>query len=266
MEISMKARRMELRGTFSERILYPFLRQIARLFARLLPASGMASLDRKLLIIGNPIGLRSREFLGLQFAFAIIGLVFAYFIYSGGASYGGWLGLLIPVFALLMPTVLLNRSVRNKQNEYRKELPNVIDILSICTSAGLGFDQALQRVSEEWDTQLSWEIGRVVSEMEMGLSRKDALRNLSSRLDISELSTFVSIIIQSDQLGMSISDTLHTLAQQMRLEWRFRAQEEARKVPVKILIPLVFFIFPAMLAVILGPSVPALIGLMETVQ
>ena len=150
--------------------------------------------------------------------------------------------------------------------EISQELPSIIDMLSICTSAGLGFDQSLQRVSAEWDTQLSGEVGRVVSEMEMGLSRREALRNLADRLDIDELSSFVSIIIQSDQLGMSISDTLHTLAQQMRVEWRFKVQEEARKIPVKILIPLTFFIFPAMLAVILGPSIPAILGLFDTVQ
>jgi tight adherence protein C len=139
-------------------------------------------------------------------------------------------------------------------------------MLSVCTSAGLSFDQSLQRVSQEWQTQMSWELGRVVSEMEMGLTRRDALRNLVNRLDVSELSSFVSIIIQSDQLGMSISDTLHSLASQMRIEWRFKAQEEARKVPVKILIPLVFLIFPAMLVVIMGPSIPALIEMFEIVQ
>ena len=106
----------------------------------------------------------------------------------------------------------------------------------------------------------------MVSEMEMGLTRRDALRNLADRLDISELSSFVSIIIQSDQLGMSISDTLQALAGQMRVEWRFKAQEEARKIPVKILLPLVFFVFPAMLAVILGPSIPALMNMFSTVQ
>ena len=94
-----------------------------------------------------------------------------------------------------------------------------------------------------------------------GTHPREALRNLSDRLDVSELSSFVSIIIQSDQLGMSISDTLHALAGQMRIEWRFRAQEEARKIPVKILLPLTFLIFPAMLAVILGPSVPALLDM-----
>ena len=142
---------------------------------------------------------------------------------------------------ILLPTLWLNRKIRARQSVIRRQLPDVIDMLSVCTSAGLSFDQSLQRVSNEWRTQLSWEFGRVVSEMEMGLTRREALRNLAERLDVSELSSFVSIIIQSDQLGMSVSDTLHALAGQMRIEWRFKAQEEARKLPVKILLPLVTF-------------------------
>ena len=265
-ETSLMARRQEIRGTFLERTLYPTLRKFARALGNLLPARRLASLDRKLQIIGNPFGLRSGEFSGFQLVFAILGIVLAYFVYTIDNPYAIWLSILILFLALVLPMLWLNRLVRKRQNQIRKELPNIIDMLSICTSAGLSFDQSLQRVSEEWHTQLSQEFGRVVSEMEMGLTRKDALRNLSDRLAVNELSSFVSIIIQSDQLGMSISNTLHTLAEQMRLEWRFKAQEEARKVPVKILIPLVFFIFPAMLAVILGPSIPSLLGLMGTLQ
>ncbi|MFC1997432.1 type II secretion system F family protein [Chloroflexota bacterium] len=265
-ETSLMARRQEIRGTFLERTLYPFLRKFIRSVGNLLPAQRMASLDHKLQIIGNPLGLRSREFAGLQLIFGILGGVLAYFVYSLEIQYGIWLTALIMVLAILFPSVWLNGRVRKRQAEITKELPNIIDMLSICTSAGLSFDQSLQRVSDEWHTRLSREIGRVVSEMEMGITRRDALRNLANRLDVNELSSFVSIIIQSDQLGMSISNTLHTLAQQMRIEWRFKAQEEARKIPVKILIPLVFFIFPSMLAVILGPSIPALLSMMETIN
>jgi tight adherence protein C len=266
METSIMARRQEIRGSFLERTLFSFLRRIIRALGNLMPKARMAVMDRKLQIIGNPLGLRSREFSGLQLLTIILGCVAAYFVYQIENPYAVWISVLIILISIILPNTWLNSRVRNQQNQIVKELPNVIDMLSICTSAGLSFDQSMQRVSEEWHTQLSREFGRVVSEMEMGLTRRDALRNLANRLDVNELSSFVSIIIQSDQLGMSISDTLHALAQQMRVEWRFKAQEEARKIPVKILIPLVFFIFPAMLAVILGPSIPSLLGLMETVQ
>jgi tight adherence protein C len=127
----------------------------------------------------------------------------------------------------------------------------------------LGFDQSLQRVSEYWHTPVGVEFGRVVAEMEMGVSRRTALRNMADRIGLSELSSFVAVIIQSDQLGMSIADALHAQAQQMRIERRFRAQEAARKVPLKMLFPMMLLIFPAMLAVVCGPSIPILSGFFQ---
>jgi tight adherence protein C len=134
-------------------------------------------------------------------------------------------------------------------------------MLSVCASAGLGFDQSLQRVSEYWKTAIAVELGRVVTEMEMGLSRRQALRNLADRLEVTEISSFVAIILQSEQLGMSISDTLHSQADQMRVERHYRAEEMARKAPIKMLLPLAFLIFPAILAVLLAPSIPPLLSL-----
>jgi tight adherence protein C len=145
----------------------------------------------------------------------------------------------------------------------RRGLPDALDMLSVCAIAGLGFDQSMRRVSEHWDTPISNEFGRVVAEMEMGVSRREALRSMAERLNVSELSSFVSVIIQSEQLGMSIADTLHAQAEQMRIERRFRAQEIARTIPIKMLIPLAFLIFPALMAIIIGPAVPALIELFQ---
>lgn len=266
LETSLLARSMELRGTFLERTLFPFFRWVTGLLGNLLPTRRIAALDRRLTTAGNPMGMRAREFAGLQFAFVLLGVIFSLLIFLQDIPYKYVLMILTLIVILLLPTLWLNQKIRQRQSLVRKQLPDVIDMLSVCTSAGLSFDQSMQRVSGEWRTQLSWEFGRVVSEMEMGLTRRDALRNLAERLDVSELSSFVSIIVQSDQLGMSISDTLHALAGQMRIEYRFKAQEEARKMPIKIMIPLVFLIFPAMLIVILGPSIPSLIGLFSTVN
>jgi tight adherence protein C len=266
LETSLLARSMELRGSFLERTLFPFLRWVTGLIGNLMPARRVAAMEQKLTTAGNPMGMRAREFIGLQFAFVILGVMIIALLITQDIQYRLLLSILILVAGLIIPILWLNRKIRQRQNLIRRQLPDVIDMLSVCTSAGLSFDQSLQRVSNEWRTQLSWEFGRVVSEMEMGLTRKEALRNLANRLDVSELSSFVSIIIQSDQLGMSISNTLHALAGQMRIEWRFKAQEEARKLPVKILLPLVFLIFPAMLAVILGPSIPPLLEMFRFVN
>ena len=118
----------------------------------------------------------------------------------------------------------------------------------------------MQRISESLKTPLGQEMGRVVKEEEMGLTRKEALRNMAERLAIPELSSFVGVIIQSDQLGMSIAETLYTQASQMREERRFRAQEQARKLPLKMLFPMLFLIFPALLIVIMGPSIPTFVA------
>ena len=265
-ETSIVARSLELRGNFLERTLYPFLRQISSLVGGLLPARRMANLDRRLQLVGNPMGLRAREFMGLQLVSIVLGGLFGFLIYSSDIQNSLWISIMIPVFFTILPTVWLSGRVRSSKNQIIKDLPDVIDMLSVCTTAGLGFDQAMLRVSEELHTQMSWELGRVVAEMEMGLTRRDALRNLAERLQVDELSSFVSMIVQSDQLGMSVANTLHVFAQQMRIEWRFRAQEAARKLPIKILFPIVFFIFPAMLAVILGPSIPAITGLFGTLN
>jgi len=266
LETSLLARSMELRGSFLERTLFPFLRWVTGLIGNLMPARRVAAMEQKLTTAGNPMGMRAREFIGFQFAFVILGVMVIALLITQDIQYRLLLSVLILVAVLIIPILWLNRKIRQRQSLIRRQLPDVIDMLSVCTSAGLSFDQSLQRVSNEWRTQLSWEFGRVVSEMEMGLTRKEALRNLANRLDVSELSSFVSIIIQSDQLGMSISNTLHALAGQMRIEWRFKAQEEARKLPVKILLPLVFLIFPAMLAVILGPSIPPLLEMFRFVN
>jgi len=266
LETSLLARSAELRGTFLERTLYPFLRWVTGLLGNLLPARRVAALDRRLTTAGNPIGMRAREFMGFQLAFVLFGILFTLILLVQDVPNKFLLIMVVLTIFLLLPTLWLNRKIRSRQSVIRRQLPDVIDMLSVCTSAGLSFDQSLQRVSNEWQTQLSWEFGRVVTEMEMGLTRREALRNLAERLDVSELSSFVSIIIQSDQLGMSVSDTLHALAGQMRIEWRFKAQEEARKLPVKILLPLVFLIFPAMLAVILGPSIPALMSMFSMIN
>jgi len=145
-------------------------------------------------------------------------------------------------------------------------MPDALDMLTVCADAGLGFDQSVQRVSEAWDTSLAREFARVVAEMGMGLPRQTALRNFADRVGSPEVSSFVAVIVQSDQLGMSITQTLHAQAKQMRIERRFRAQEQARKMPLKMLFPLMLFIFPSMFAVILGPMVPVLTELFETLK
>ena len=252
----------ELSGSMLSRLVLPFFTRIGRFLGRLTPMGSIESLRHQLYIAGNPLGLGPREFYGIRLAFIIVSIWPAYFIISRNPNQTNILaGISILLICFIFPVFWLRMMVSGRKEKLRRGLPDTLDMLSVCADAGLGFDQALQRVSEYWKTPIAMELGRVVGEMEMGLSRRDALRNFADRLDISEISSFVAVLLQSDQLGMSIAETLHVQAEQMRVERRYRAQEKARMIPIKMLIPLAFLIFPAILAVLLGPSIPPIFAL-----
>jgi tight adherence protein C len=246
-------------GSFVSRTFTPAIRGVGRFFGRITPAGAIENLAKQLLIAGNPLGLGAREFYGISMASTLLGVYLAFIIYRRGTtSLNVLLSILILILFYAFPKVWVHSLVTSRQNKVRRGLPDAMDMLSVCATAGLGFDQSLQRVSEYWDTPIGREFGRVINEMEMGLSRREALRNLSDRLEIREIASFVALILQTEQLGMSISDTLHAQAEQMRIERRYKAQEQAQKAPIKMLIPMALLIFPALLAVILGPAIPSL--------
>jgi tight adherence protein C len=120
--------------------------------------------------------------------------------------------------------------------------------------AGLGFDAALSKVSEKWENQLSLAFTRAIREIQLGKPRRDALKDMSDRLGIPEMTSFVAAIIQSEQLGVSMSKVLRIQSDQMRLKRRQRAEEEAHKAPVKMLIPMALLIFPSIMIIILTPA------------
>ena len=209
-------------GSFTSRTFLPAIRWVGRLFGRITPASSIENLAKKLLIAGNPLSLGAREFYGIGMASTLLGVYLAFLVIQRGTD---MLNVVLRILTLILfyyfPKAWLQGRVSNRQNKVRRGLPDALDMLSVCATAGLGFDQSLQRVSEYWDTPIGHEFGRVINEMEMGLTRRDALRNLSDRLEIREIASFVALILQTEQLGMSISDTLHSQAEQMRIERRF---------------------------------------------
>jgi tight adherence protein C len=254
-------------GSFFNRILTPAVRGIGSFFGRITPSGAIEGLSRKLLLAGYPMGLGAREFYGISLACTFIGVYASYMVIKRGTTtMNVILSILVLIAFYSFPRLWLQSRIIRRQNGVRKGLPDAMDMLSVCATAGLGFDQSLQRVSEYWNTPIGREFGRVISEMEMGLTRRDAMRNLADRLEIREISSFVALILQTEQLGMSISDTLHAQAEQMRIERRFRAQEQAQKAPVKMLIPMALLIFPALLAVILGPALPILREVFNTLR
>jgi len=248
---------IELSMPFSERILAPMVRRTSGFMARLTPAQTLESTRHKLDLAGNPNNWTPSEFFGVR-AVACVALGGLIFLVLSIANVE-WLqriGLTV-VFALLgfmLPALWLGQKIRSRKNSVIQSLPDALDLLTICVEAGLGFDQAMQKVAEKWDDELSRAFARVLHEIRLGKTRREALRDVANRLDLSDVTSFVAAVIQAEQLGVSIAKVLRIQSDQMRIRRRQRAEEKAHQAPVKMLFPMVFLIFPAIWIVLLGPA------------
>ena len=161
----------------------------------------------------------------------------------------------MPVFALMASQSILSRKVDERKEAIRSDMPDALDLMAIAVEAGTGFEGAIGVVCENFHTPLGEELSRTLKEMELGLSRREALQNLKRRTEVPELSNFVLALVQADALGMPIGRVLKTQAVEMRNKRRAWAREKAAKLPVKMMLPLVLFIFPSILIVTMGPAV-----------
>ena len=166
----------------------------------------------------------------------------------------GLTGLLV-VAGFLLPNSMVARRIRERQKEVLNSMPDALDLLTICVEAGLGFDAAMSKVIEKWDNALSVAFSRVLQEVQLGKLRREALRDMSDRLGVPEMESFVAAVIQSEQLGVSMARVLRVQSDAMRVKRRQRAEENAQKAPVKMLLPMAFLIFPTIVIVLLGPAI-----------
>jgi len=250
---------LELSRPFFDRVIQPMLVGAIKFMSRFTPQSNLERLRQNLEQAGNPNNWSPADFMGVR-GLSAVGLC--------GATLGLLLlarqnvqsVLLFPAVMLvvgyILPGVWLGQKISQRKRSILKALPDAIDLLSISVEAGLGFDQALSRVAVKWDNELSWEFQRTLSEIRVGKSRREALKELASRTGVDDLSTFVTSIVQADQLGVSITQVLRIQSAQLRQRRRQRAEEQAHKAPIKMLFPMVFLIFPAIYVIILGPAVP----------
>ncbi len=255
-------RELEMSRSWRERVLGPMLRRATRFGRALTPSKNLEALQKDLVMAGLHERFSVPDFLGLRFLIGI-GLGTLLF-FTAGANRPFFSALMFSlcgfIVGLYAPNLWLRSKVSKRQKVITRELPDAIDMMSICVDAGMGFEAALQKIGLHADTELSIEIRRVLTEIRVGVPRGDALRHLVERTGVDDISSFVAVLIQADTMGISIRDVLHSQSVQMRVKRRQRAEELARQAPLKMLIPLVFCIFPALFAIILGPAVPKLMN------
>ncbi|MCS6963164.1 MAG: type II secretion system F family protein [Thermoflexus sp.] len=254
-DVPVTLEEIELSIPFTQRVIVPILRQIAEFISRFTPQSIIEDTRRRLELAGNPVRLDAAEFFVLRILAGLGLFGLAYVLLWRAPVVQRWaLSLALGGIGFYYPMLWLNQQIARRKKEILKTLPDALDLLVICVEAGLGFDAAMQRVAERWNNELGKAFARVLREIALGRSRKDALRDMAARVDLPEMTTFVAAIIQAEQLGVSIAKVLHIQADQMRLRRRQRAEELARQAPIKMLFPLVFLIFPAIFVVLLGPA------------
>jgi tight adherence protein C len=258
-EVPISLEEIELQQPFHERVILPILKGVSDLVVRFTPVANIQTVQKKLDLAGNPWAIEASVYWSLQIVMALVFGGLLMFVFLFGSWRPQWyvaLGLVLfgVVFGYFFPRLYLDSRISRRQDNIRKAMPDALDLLTICVEAGLGFDSALSKVSEEWENELSAALGRVIQEIRLGKIRRDALRDMAERVGINEMTSFVAAVVQSEQLGVSMSRVLRIQADQMRLRRRQRAEEKARQAPVKMMIPLVFLIFPSILIVLLGPA------------
>lgn len=255
---SFDVRERNFTQSLLERTILPVLNRVVAYLGQYTPQSAIEEINRQLALADS--NLRAQQYYAMRVLFLMLGVVVAVVMFRFAPESRTLLsGAMVIIVMFILPILWLRLGVSRRQQEIRRSMPDALDMLSVSTGAGLGFDQALLKVSQFYKTAAGEEFGRVVSEMEVGVTRQQALRNFAERVRLSEVSSFVAVIIQSEILGMSIADVLHSQAEQMRIQRQYRAKEEAQRLPVKMMVPLALLILPALLAVLLGPTIPAIL-------
>lgn len=239
----------------------PVVLRLARVAHRLTPMRLLDDLRRRLVLAGRPSGWHFSQFLASKLLLAgglgLLGYILAavnqtdplfFMVVTGSLLVLGW----------YLPHFWLGAQIRRRQKQIQRALPDTLDLMTVGVGAGLSLDGAILEIVEKSDNALSHELANFLAEMRMGRSRREALQGLEARTGVDDIKVLVASLIQADELGMSLSETLMIQADQMRMRRRQRAEELAHKATVKMMIPMVLLIFPALFIVIIGPAVPSM--------
>jgi tight adherence protein C len=248
----------ELNRSLTQRFVLPAINGFGTLVKRFTSEDMRNRLDHKLLLAGSPKGWNAERIVAIRFVVGVFlpALYLTMALLSGTLDkvalagvglvfYVGWFG----------PHSMLSGRASRRQENIRRELPDTMDLLTISVEAGLGFDAAVGQCITNINGTLSDELARVMQEMQLGVARAQAFRNLDKRTEVEELKSFVLAMVQADQFGISVSRVLRAQALQLRVRRRQRAEEKAMKLPVKMIFPLILCVMPALFVVIIGPGV-----------
>ena len=244
---------------FRERVIFPAATRLSRLAMRVNPRVTVDSIQLKLMTAGLSQKISPTTFLALKAALAIGLGVFGLLLGSAVSFVGTLFFALGGAFAgFAFPGIYVSMKARSRREKIRAELPDALDLLAVSVEAGLGFDGAVDKLTDNLEGSLADEFALTLGEMRIGESRHDALKKLAVRVDTPEVAAFSRAIIQADQLGISLGRILKVQAADSRNRRQMAAEEKAMKAPIKMMFPTVLFIFPAMFLVVLGPAVLSL--------
>jgi len=253
----------DLEKEFSVRILDPMKSRFSTIIQKYTPVKQISTIERKLDHAGRPYNWNASDYLTYHYLTTIaVGVItFVATWLSGSSMSNRIMALLLGLIGgYIFFEMTVENKIRTRKKAIEKALPDVLDLMTVSIEAGLGFDAAMQRVVEKAKGPIAEEFNETLQEMRMGKTRREALQDLGARTGVIDLSRFVESLIQADQLGVSLGNVLRNQSDQMRVLRRQRVQEQAMKAPIKMLFPMLLFIFPCMFIIILAPALMNLVG------
>ena len=247
----------ELDASFADRVLFPLLARSQQMGRRLTPEDASDRIREKLELAGNPLGWTvERVMAGKVVGFGAALVVSLILSLIMGLSFLPTLGFVVvaSLAGYMAPNMYLYQQTYDRSEKLQRALPDAIDLLTISVESGLGFDAACAQVARNTDGPLSEEFARMLQEMQIGRGRSEALRSLAERTNLADLRSFVSAMVQADAFGIPVGQVLRVQSSEIRVKRRQWAEEQAQKVPVKILVPLIFCILPCLFIAVLGPA------------
>ena len=250
---------LEMSQPFRDRILIPLAAKVGEMLSKFTPQNVLEDTKIKLEHAGMGASIDPSMLLASRFVLMVVLAGLFIFLFTVGFAnmsivmkvilviVGGVLG-------FFLPQLLIQAKIDRRQQDIVKALPDALDLLTVCVEAGLGFDAAMGKVAEKWETDLSLEFARVNREIQLGKARREALRSMADRLGVADLTSFIAAVIQTEQLGVSLSNVLRIQSDQMRVRRRQRAEQAAHKAPLKMLLPMVGLIFPTLIIILMVPA------------